>query len=104
MTGGKVGVLPQAVSRAHKWVVAATVSIPATLAAQAYRRGTARLPERTKIEVLEVYCGQCRRPYDRVCEEPCAAAESKDHLIGGPTGERAKRKGAQAVPDTADVG
>lgn len=96
--------MPQAVSRTHKWVVAATVDIPAGLAAQAFRRGTARLPEKTKIDVLEVYCGKCRRPFERVAEDDCEAAESKDHLIGGPTGERAKRKGVQALPETADVG
>jgi hypothetical protein len=91
------------VSRTHRWVVAAVVDLPETLASQAFRRGTARLPERTKIDVLEVYCGQCRRPYERVFGEDCAAAESKDHLIGGPTGERAKRKGAHDDTAGADV-
>ena len=86
--------LPQAVSRTHRWVVAAVIGLPDTLAAQAFRRGTARLPSATKIEVLETYCAQCRRPYERVVDVDCEAAESKDHLIGGPTGERAKRKGA----------
>lgn len=86
--------LPRAVSRTHRWVVAAVIGLPDTLAAQAFRRGTARLPSATKIEVLETYCAQCRRPYERVVDVDCEAAESKDHLIGGPTGERAKRKGA----------
>ena len=84
--------MPQAVSRTHRWVVAAVVGLPDGLAAQAHRRGTARLPGATKIDVLEVYCGQCRRPYEVVAGAGCEAAESRDHLIGGPTGERAKRK------------
>lgn len=69
------------------------------------------MPQDTKIDVMEVYCGQCRRPYDAVCEKDCEAAESKDHLIGGPTGERKKRKGGEEtddfdvmVYDVADVG
>ena len=99
--------MPRAVSRTHRWVVAAVVDLPASLAAQAFRRGTARLPVQTKIDVLEVYCGQCRRPYEHVVEIDCEAAESKDHLIGGPTGERAKRKcadDAALTPVTADAG
>ena len=56
------------------------------------RRGTARVPKDTKVEILAVYCSQCRRPYDAVSDKPCVAAVNRDHLIGGPTGERRKRK------------
>jgi hypothetical protein len=85
----------------HTWVVAALVDLPEPLAKQAYRRGTVRVPaeERVtgsptlKIDVLDVYCGQCRRPWEDVSGRTCEAAESKDHLIGGPAG-RKKRTGS----------
>lgn len=37
-------------------------------------------------------CEQCRRPWDDVYGEPCIAAETNEHLRGGPIGVRAKRK------------
>lgn len=78
-------------SNGHVWVVAANVTMSEDLARQADRRGTVRVPKDTKIDVLEVLCSNCRRPYARVAESDCEAAASKDHLIGGPTGERKKR-------------
>lgn len=99
--------LPKTANKSHQWVVAAVVGLPDALASTAFRRGTARLPASTKIDVLEVYCQQCRRPYERVVAEECEAAKSRDHLIGGPTGERAKRKHADSVDlldAVADVG
>lgn len=88
----------------HAWVVAATVDLDEHLARQAFRRGTVRVPAETpshappslKIDVLDVYCGQCRRPWEDVHEKTCIAAETKDHLIGGPTGERKKRRSGDA--------
>lgn len=94
--------MPQAISSDHQWVVAANVSMPEGLAKQAKRRGTVRVPQNTKVEVLEVYCGQCRRPWERVHGTDCIAAENRDHLIGGPTGER-KKRGHAADPDEADA-
>ena len=82
----------QAIASSHVWVVAATITLSDGLAKQAERRGTVRIPEDTKIDVLETYCAQCRRPYEDVAGANCEAAESRDHLIGGPTGERKKRK------------
>jgi hypothetical protein len=84
--------MAKGISGQHKWVAATNVELPDNLAKHAFRRETVRIPAATKVDVLEVYCGQCRRPYDAVEGEPCVAAESRDHLIGGPTGERAKRK------------
>lgn len=87
--------MPQAYSDDHDWVVATILSIPANMVKNAERRGTARIPtpaESLKVDVLETYCRQCRRPWDDVSGQPCAAAENRDHLIGGPTGERKKRK------------
>lgn len=87
-------------SSSHQWVVAATVDLNDSLARQAFRRGTVRVPAEIptngvpslKVDVLDVYCGACRRPWEAVHEQSCAAAENKDHLIGGPTGERKKRR------------
>jgi hypothetical protein len=78
-------------SSEHVWATACTVELPTALAKQANRRGTVRIPEATKVEVLDIYCANCRRPIDAVLGKECAAAENRDHLIGGPTGERAKR-------------
>lgn len=83
--------MPKAISTSHVWVVAATVTLTDVLARQAERRGTVRLAAATKIDVLETYCSQCRRPFEDVAESPCIAAETREHLIGGPTGERKKR-------------
>lgn len=83
----------------HIWVGATLVTLPPNLAKQADRRGTVRVPADTKVEVLELYCGQCRRPYDAVAGQPCPAAENRDHLIGGPTGERKKRKHGHTTTD-----
>lgn len=82
----------QAYSADHVWVGATYVTLPKNLARQAEKRGTVRLPEQTKVDILEVVCTQCRRPYDDIAGQPCEAAENRDHLIGGPTGERKKRK------------
>ena len=78
-------------SATHQWLVAATVAIPHGLARRAESRGTYKLPEQTKVSVQEIYCGACRRPYEDVADKPCEALDSRDHLIGGPTGERKKR-------------
>jgi hypothetical protein len=94
----------------HTWVVAALVDLPEPLAKQAFRRGTVRVPAEprpqgpsVKIDVLDVYCGQCRRPWEDVHGKSCEAAASKDHLIGGPTGVRKKRD-ADDDADTDDGG
>lgn len=76
----------------HAWVVAATVQVSESVAAQADRRGTCRIEAEQKVDALDIYCGACRRSYKDVHDQPCIAAEDKDHLIGGPTGERKKRK------------
>jgi hypothetical protein len=76
----------------HKWVGATHVPLSEPQAKMGNRRGTTRVDlSDVKIDILEVYCEQCRRPFDAVNGKPCPAAENRDHLIGGPTGERAKR-------------
>lgn len=76
----------------HQWVVAATVEVDVQYARRAVLRGSIRLPERARIDALETYCAVCRRPWDDVFDEPCEAADSNEHLRGGPIGVRKKRK------------
>lgn len=76
----------------HVWVAAATVELDVRQARRAVLRGSIRLPSQRRIDVLETYCGLCRRPYDDVAGQPCVAAETTEHLRGGPIGERKKRK------------
>lgn len=82
----------------HRFVAATYVEVPSRLAGQAAKRGTIRLQQQTKVDILEVVCIQCRRPFDAVEGQPCEAAkaETRDHLMGGTagssaTGERKKR-------------
>ncbi len=92
----------QAYSQDHKWVAATNVPLAENLAKHAARRGTVRVPKEVKVDVLDVTCDQCRRRYSDVSGAPCAAAINRDHLIGGPTGERKKR--IHAHHDCALVG
>lgn len=84
--------MAQGYSADHDWIMATQVPIPEKLIKQAERRGTVRIPGDTKVDCLAIYCSQCRRPADDVMGQPCEAATNRDHLIGGPTGERRKRK------------
>lgn len=84
--------MPKPYTATHDWVAATNVDVPPGRARMAFTRGTMRVAVDTKVEVLDVYCRQCRRPFDAVEGQPCAAADNRDHLIGGPTGERKKRK------------
>lgn len=79
-------------SRTHTWVGAATVQLDDRQALRAVLRHCVRYPRDLRIDVLEVYCSQCRRPWDDVADELCEAADSNEHLRGGPIGERKKRK------------
>lgn len=76
----------------HQWVIASTVAVDAQQARYAVMRGSIRLKERIRIDAQEVYCRECRRPWDDVMDEPCVAVENNEHLRGGPIGERKKRK------------
>lgn len=77
----------------HQWVVAATVHLPDVLVKQAFRRGTYKIAEETKVHVQGLYCERCMKDYERVGAQPCEAVESTDHLRGGPIGERKRRVG-----------
>lgn len=79
-------------SEFHLWVAAATIDLDDRQAKRAVLRHSVRIPKELKINVLEVYCAQCMRPWDDVCDEPCEAFYSNEHLRGGPIGQRKKRK------------
>jgi len=81
----------------HDWVVAAEVHVDAKIAKHANLRGSFRTAEGQRIMALETYCAACRRPFDDVADEPCAALINNEHLRGGPIGERAKRKKYEPV-------
>lgn len=79
-------------SEKHAWVGAATFSLNIPQARRAVLRHSVLLPEKKRVDVLEVYCAQCRRAWDDVADERCIAASTTEHLRGGPIGERKKRK------------
>lgn len=84
--------MPRVISAQHQWVAATEVDLDERRARRARNRGTVRVAADTKVEVMEVYCAMCRRSFDDAADTPCSAAESTEHLRGGPIGERAKRK------------
>lgn len=85
----------------HDWVGAAYLPLDEKQAKHAERRGSVRMPETTKVEVLEVTCGRCRRPYPEVVGQPCVQTH---WLHGGPIGERKKRGGEDVAEEMAAVG
>ncbi|MFB6630012.1 hypothetical protein ACFCWY_08960 [Streptomyces sp. NPDC056362] len=74
------------------WVVAAEIVVTPRIASIADYRGSFKTDEAQRVEALDVYCRGCRRPYDEVKGEPCAAKIDNAHLIGGDQTTRAKRK------------
>ena len=88
--------------RPHAWVGAAVVELTEQKARRAAKYQSYRADEGEKIPVLDVYCSACRRPIEDVRNQPCAALEDNQHLIGGDQSVRAKRKHvnmpASAVP------
>ncbi|GHH22066.1 hypothetical protein GCM10018780_70150 [Streptomyces lanatus] len=76
----------------HIWVVAAEVEVTPKIASVADYRGSFKATEGQRVDALEVYCRGCRRPYDEVKGDDCAAKVDNTHLIGGDQTKRAKRK------------
>lgn len=76
----------------HIWVVAAEVEVTPKIASMADYRGSFKASEGLRVDALEVYCKGCRRPYDEVRGQDCAAKIDNTHLIGGDQSKRAKRK------------
>jgi hypothetical protein len=83
--------MPEAISSTHKWVGATHVPLDDKQARWASHRGSIRVPAELKVEILDTYCLQCRRVYEDA-PAVCEAAESTEHLRGGPIGERRRRK------------
>ncbi|MDI3102050.1 hypothetical protein QJ054_33990 [Streptomyces sp. AN-3] len=76
----------------HVWVVAAEIEVTPKIASVADYRGSFKTAEGQRVDALEVYCKGCRRPYDEVRGDDCAAKIDNTHLIGGDQTKRAKRK------------
>lgn len=59
----------------HRWVGAALVDLGrgenSPRAERAARTGRHVLPTGTRVDVLEVYCADCRIPYATSYSEPC---------------------------------
>ncbi|MET8696943.1 hypothetical protein ABZV65_30885 [Streptomyces bauhiniae] len=87
----------------HVWVVAAEVEVEPKIAKMADSKGSFKTPEGMRVEALEVYCRECRRPYDEVRGEDCVATIDNKHLIGGDQSVRAKRKEAPTPPKNARI-
>lgn len=83
----------------HAWVVAATIEVTPKIASIADYRGSFRVVEGQRVEALDVYCDGCRRPYDDVKGNDCAAKIDNTHLIGGDQSKRAKRKVTTPPPN-----
>ncbi|MER5222868.1 hypothetical protein [Streptomyces flaveus] len=84
--------LPEAPGLSHVWVVAAEIEVTPRIAKTADYRGSFKAAEGQRVDALEVYCKGCRRPYDEVTGQDCAAKIDNRHLIGGDQSTRAKRK------------
>jgi hypothetical protein len=85
----------------HRWVAAALVPLDERQARKAVKNGKLGLGTDVPIDydapavmisTLEVYCAECRRPFRDVNGHECEAAESNEHLRGGPIGTRAPRR------------
>ena len=76
----------------HIWVVAAEIEVTPKIASVADYRGSFKTTEGQRVDALEVYCRGCRRPYDEVRGDDCAAKIDNTHLIGGDQTKRARRK------------
>lgn len=77
---------------AHTWIGAAEIWVSDKVAKHANLRLSFRAYAGQRVDVLEVYCRACKRPYDDAADQPCAATIDKTHLIGGNPGQRKKRK------------
>lgn len=88
--------LPDDHPQSHRWVVNAAIPVSSTVARNADFRGTFRASMELKIDVLDVLCSACGKPFGDVAGEPCGASQDrssgmKDHLLSGRPHERARR-------------
>jgi hypothetical protein len=88
----------------HAWVVAAELPVAANVAKYADFRGSFVIKEAGQhVNALEVYCKACKRPYEDVADEQCAALIDNRHLIGGDQRVRAKRTPPPTPPAGARI-
>jgi len=93
----------------HRWVAAAHLDLTDAQAQHATWRGhididPSTIEEAFRVEVLEIYCKHCRRPFEDVADESCIVdTEGNEHLRGGPIGVRRKRNGVVSPGYTPDI-
>ncbi|MFC5886860.1 hypothetical protein ACFP0N_17980, partial [Kitasatospora aburaviensis] len=76
----------------------AELPVSSDIARYADFRGSFLAKAQQRVTALEVYCKGCRRPYEDVADEKCAAVVDNRHLIGGDQRVRAKRLPAPVAP------
>ncbi|MFI5859355.1 hypothetical protein [Streptomyces parvulus] len=89
---------PEQHTLAHVWIIAAEIKVEERVAKVADFRGSFTTDAGTRVDALEVYCRNCRRPYEDVAENDCEALIDNRHLIGGDQSQRAKRKVPEPPP------
>lgn len=86
----------------HEWIAAAEVPIEARHVRRALLRQSFRVEKAgLKVDVLDVYCRNCRRNFVDVADQPCICKETTRHLRGGPDGR--KRRAPVPVPTAVTV-
>ncbi|MFC4508475.1 MULTISPECIES: hypothetical protein [Streptomyces] len=87
----------------HTWVVAAEIVVEEAVARVANFRGSFKTKVEQRIDALDTYCKNCRRPFADVSAFDCDALVDNRHLIGGDQSVRAKRKPAPTPPPGAKL-
>ncbi|MFM9629842.1 MULTISPECIES: hypothetical protein [Streptomyces] len=82
----------------HTWVVAAQIIVEGAVARVADFRGSFKTKVEQRIDALDTYCKNCRRPFADVSALACDALVDNWHLIGGDQSVRAKQAGSHASP------
>jgi hypothetical protein len=86
----------------HQWVVAAEIPVDESVARIADFRGSFKTKVEQRIDALDTYCRNWRRPFTDVSGYDCEALVDNRHLIGGDQSVRAKRKPAPTPPPGAN--
>lgn len=90
--------------RLHRWVVATTIDVEPHKAEEAHVRERLTLSGKVVVDVLEVYCDHCRKPYEpELREEPCQLGPQHS---GGPRKQPdlAKLEQDRAEPELEEPG
>lgn len=75
--------MQRVITEHHQWVIASIIDVNDKQAKYAARRDNFYTEEPARINVLDVRCDMCRKPYEQVADQPCAAYVDNKHLIGG---------------------